>query len=120
MTINSFYPVIMTRDVARSKAFYTKHFGFEITFDSDWYVSLKAAHGALFELALLDPDHPSVPEAFRHTVNGGLILNFEGGDVDGEYARLRAAGLPIHQALRSEEFGSATSSRQTPMASSLM
>ncbi len=105
MKINSFYPVIMTGDVAASKAFYTEHFPFEVTFDSDWYVSLKTEQAPPFELALLNPEHPTVPEAFRQRLSGGLILNFEVDDADSEYERLRAAGLPIHLALRSEDFG---------------
>lgn len=105
MKINSFYPVVMTNDVAGSKAFYTAHFPFKVTFDSDWYVSLKADQGRPFELALLNPEHPTVPEAFRRRLGGGLILNFEVDDVDTEYQRLRAAGLPIHLELRSEDFG---------------
>lgn len=105
MKVNSFYPVIMTSDVAGSKAFYTSHFPFTVTFDSEWYVSLKLDHASPFELALLNPDHPTVPTAFRQRFNGGLILNFEVDEVDAEYARLRAAGLPIHLALRTEEFG---------------
>jgi catechol 2,3-dioxygenase-like lactoylglutathione lyase family enzyme len=105
MKTNSFYPVIMTPDLAGSKAFYTAHFPFEVTFDSEWYVSLKANQEPSFELALLDPEHPTVPEAFRRGMSGGLILNFEVDDVDGEYERLRVAGLPIHLELRSEDFG---------------
>jgi catechol 2,3-dioxygenase-like lactoylglutathione lyase family enzyme len=69
------------------------------------YVSLKANQEPSFELALLDPEHPTVPEAFRRGMSGGLILNFEVDDVDGEYERLRAAGLPIYLELRSEDFG---------------
>lgn len=105
MKINSFYPVIMTSDVAGSQAFYTTHFPFTVTFAAEWYVSLKLDQSSPFELALLNPDHPTVPAAFRQRFNGGLLLNFEVDDVDAEYARLQAAGLPIHLALRTEEFG---------------
>lgn len=105
MRINSLYPVVMTEDVAKSKAFWTAHFPFEVAFDADWYVSLKSGRQPPYELAFLDPDHPSVPAAFRRRLNGGLILNFEVEDVDAEYDRLRAAGLPIHLPLRSEDFG---------------
>lgn len=105
MKVNSFYPVIMTDDVAGSQVFYTTHFPFTVTFVAEWYVSLKLDQPSPFELALLNPDHPTVPVAFRRRLNGGLILNFEVDDVDAEYARLRAAGLPIHLALRTEEFG---------------
>lgn len=105
MKFNSFYPVIMTRDVAGSRDFYTKFFGFTVTFEADWYVSLKTLQEPPFELALLDADHSTIPQEFRRGVNGGLILNFEVDNVDVEYERLRAAGLPIQLEVRSEDFG---------------
>jgi catechol 2,3-dioxygenase-like lactoylglutathione lyase family enzyme len=105
MKLNSFYPVIMAHDVAVSKAFYTDNLGFEITFEADWYVSLKTAGEPPFELALLKADHPTIPEGFGRPVAGGLILNFEVDDADAEYERLRSAGLPIHLELRTEDFG---------------
>jgi len=105
MKINSFYPVLLTNDVAGSKDFYTKYFPFEITFDGGWYVSLKARQEFPFELALLEPKHSSIPSNFRRELNGGLILNFEVENADQEYARLKAAGLPIHLEIRSEDFG---------------
>jgi catechol 2,3-dioxygenase-like lactoylglutathione lyase family enzyme len=105
MKINSFYPVILTNDVAGSKDFYTKHFPFNVTFDGGWYVSLKAKQEFPFELALLEPNHQTIPADFRLALNGGLILNFEVDDADAEYARLRTAGLPIHLEIRSEDFG---------------
>jgi catechol 2,3-dioxygenase-like lactoylglutathione lyase family enzyme len=105
MNINSFYPVLLTNDVTGSKDFYTKHFPFEITFDGGWYVSLKARQEFPFELALLEPNHSSIPANFRRALNGGLILNFEVENADKEYARLQAAGLSIHLEIRSEDFG---------------
>ena len=105
MKVNSFYPVIMTGNLPACKAFYTQHFGFEVTFDSDWYVSLKAKGTSSYELALLDPEHPTVPEGFRQRIQGGLLLNFEVDNVDEQYERLCQAGLPIHLELRSEAFG---------------
>lgn len=35
MKITCLYPVICTRNVAESKAFYLEHFPFEVAFDSD-------------------------------------------------------------------------------------
>lgn len=105
MKINSFYPVILTKDVPRSKDFYTKYFPFEVTFDAGWYVSLKAKLEFPFELALLEPEHATIPAGFRVPLQSGLILNFEVDDADAEYARLQTAGLPVHLEIRSEEFG---------------
>lgn len=105
MKINSLYPVIMTSDVAASKTFWTTYFPFAVVFDADWYVSMKATQQPEFELALLEPTHPTVPEAFRRAVTGGLIINVEVDDVDYEYERLCQLGLPIYLPLRSEDFG---------------
>lgn len=105
MKINSFYPVILTKDAPGSKEFYIKHFPFDVTFDAGWYVSLKTKQDFPFELALLEPDHDTIPAGFRTALNGGLILNFEVDDADAEYARLKAAGLPVHLEIRSEDFG---------------
>lgn len=105
MNLSSFYPVIMTQHVEASRDFYTQHFGFGITFDSDWYVSLRRDGERPYELAILDNTHPTIPEGYRKPVQG-MLLNFEVDDVDAEYARLiDGAGLPLKLPLRSEDFG---------------
>jgi catechol 2,3-dioxygenase-like lactoylglutathione lyase family enzyme len=105
MNLSSFYPVILTQHVEASRDFYMQHFGFGITFDSDWYVSLRRDGERPYELAILNHEHPTVPAAYRKPVQG-LILNFEVDDVDAEYGRLiEGAGLTLVQALRNEDFG---------------
>lgn len=106
MKVSSFYPVICTQDVGAAREFYVRHFGFEVTFEADWYVSLarQGIDGQRYELAFLDSAHRTVPEAYRHTARG-VLLNFEVDDVDAEYKRLTAAGLEIELPLRSEDFG---------------
>ena len=105
MRINSFYPVLMSDDVAKSAQFWTTHFSFETTFESGSYVSLRTRQQPWFELAILDAEHPTVPKGFRQKLRHGVILNFEVDDADAEYDRLRSAGLPVHLSLRSEDFG---------------
>lgn len=106
MRTNSFYPVIMTEQVAATSNFYTNYFGFEIVYEADWYVSLKLSNAsAPFELAVLDASHPTIPAAYRKPVQG-LILNFEVDDVDAEYTRLIVGEkLPLELDIRDEEFG---------------
>jgi len=104
MKITSFYPVVMTAKVAETAAFYVEHFGFKALFESDWYVHLQAEHDEAVNLAVLDGSHSTVPAVGRGVVSG-LLLNFEVEDVDAEYARLKAAGLPILLDIRDEEFG---------------
>jgi catechol 2,3-dioxygenase-like lactoylglutathione lyase family enzyme len=102
MQVSSFYPVIGTKQISESKDFYTKHFGFSVTFEADWYVSLKKD---TYELAILDYTHPTMPESYRKNVQG-LILNFEVDDVDAEYERLiKKSKLPLQRDICSEAFG---------------
>lgn len=105
MKINSLYPVICTKNLAESKAFYLEHFPFEVAFDADWYVSLRTEGEQPFELALLDYRHETIPVKFREPLAGGLLINFEVEDVDSIYHAFQDAGLPIHLELRSEDFG---------------
>lgn len=104
MQLNSFYPVLMSRQLRESREFYTTHFGFQVIFEADWYVSLKSADGQ-YELAFVAHDHYTVVSQYQTPV-AGLLLNFEVNDVDAEYARLiEGAGLPLARALITEEFG---------------
>lgn len=107
MKTASFYPVIMTEHVTPTAEFYRELFGFEVVFETDWYVSLRLVKDAhtTFELAILESTHSTVPEAYRIPVTG-LILNFEVDDVDSEYERLIIReSLPIRLDLRDEAFG---------------
>jgi len=104
MKTTSFYPVIMTGDVAASSAFYTEHFGFTRLFTADWYVHLQSKEDPRINLAILDGDHETIPEQGRGRA-GGLLLNFEVENVDEVHERLTSAGLPILRSLRSEDFG---------------
>ena len=104
MKATSYYPVIMTGDVAGTAAFYVEHFGFRPLFESDWYVHLQSAEDESINLAVLDGAHETIPAEGRGRV-GGLLLNFEVEDVDAIHDRLVAAGLPVLRSLRDEDFG---------------
>ncbi len=104
MRNTSYYPVIMTADVPATAAFYERHFRFEAPYRSDWYVHLRSTEDAQTNLAILDHRHETIPAEGRKPA-AGVILNFEVEDVDAEYARLAAAGLPMLLAIRDEAFG---------------
>lgn len=104
MKTTQYYPVIQTDDVAGTTAFYVDHFGFEVKFDSDWYTHLQSREDAHVNIAILQFDHPTVPKETQAKV-AGLILNFETDDVDAEFEKAKAAGLPILKALVDEDFG---------------
>lgn len=103
MTLTSSYPVLMTNDVPATAAFYRGHFGFQVVFEADWYVSLIRDR---WELGILDASHPTVPEPARGIVAAGVLMNLEVDDVDAEYDRLvtRGALEPLLD-MRSEVFG---------------
>jgi catechol 2,3-dioxygenase-like lactoylglutathione lyase family enzyme len=90
-------------ECGKSRDFYTRLFGFRPTFEADWYVSLKQPGDGGYELALLDPDHPTLPEACRRPVQG-LLPNFEVEDVDAEWERL-VVRERLRPELGSEDFG---------------
>lgn len=104
MKTTSYYPVLMTGDVAGTAAFYKEHFRFEALFESDWYVHLRSSEDKRVNLGLVQGDHETIPEAGRGRVSG-LLINFEVRDPDAVYERAKAAGLHILLPLRDEPFG---------------
>ncbi|HIY66825.1 MAG TPA: VOC family protein [Candidatus Agrococcus pullicola] len=102
MSVTSLYPVLMSSDVTAASSFYKGALGFEVTFESDWYVSLRL--GA-FELAILAHDHATVPEQYR-ALPRGVIVNLEVDDVDEIYRHLTDTTGPTPLlTLRDEDFG---------------
>ncbi|MDR5701841.1 VOC family protein [Agromyces aerolatus] len=102
MHLTGFYPVITSADVAAAAAFYRETLGFETTYESDWYVSLRLDR---FELAILDAGHDTIPEGFRRSPQG-VLLNVEVDDVDAVHAALTGRFADrLRLALRDEDFG---------------
>lgn len=105
MKSQSYYPVLMTERVAETAAFFERYLRFSAVFSSDWYVHLRSIEDESVNLAVLDAHHETVPTIARGATAAGLLLNFEVDDVDAWYVELEAAGLPIVQPLRDEDFG---------------
>lgn len=104
MKTTSYYPVLMTGDVAGTKAFYIEHFRFKPLFESDWYVHLQSTEDRRVNLGIVQGDHETIPEEGRGRTSG-LLINFEVRNPEAIYERLLAAGLPILCSLRDEPFG---------------
>ncbi|MFD1253650.1 Glyoxalase-like domain protein [Devosia equisanguinis] len=104
MKFNSLFPLLQVADVARTAQFYRDAFGFTPVFESDWYVHLKGDSAGLFELAVIDYRHDSIPEHGR-VPSAGVILSFYVDDAAAEAKRLEHAGVAIAQPLRDEVFG---------------
>ncbi|HYN05273.1 MAG TPA: VOC family protein [Vicinamibacteria bacterium] len=101
--LTSFYPVLLSADVAAASEFYEKRLGFRRAFTSESYVHLQHAEHADVNLALLDANHDTVPPEQR-TPTRGVIINIEVENVDSEYARLRDQA-EIVLGLRDEPWG---------------
>jgi catechol 2,3-dioxygenase-like lactoylglutathione lyase family enzyme len=105
MTLQSSYPVLMVEDAKATADFYVRFFGFEETFSTDWYVSLRHSTRPESELAFVEAGHESIPAGYR-TSSRGVLLNLEVDDAAGEYARLMDGnGLEPLLPLRDEAFG---------------
>lgn len=105
MKSTQYYPVLMTDRVADTARFYEQHFRFTRLFDSDWYVHLQSLEDASVNLAILDGDHATIPEAARGGRAAGVLLNFEVEDASAEYQRVLDQDLDVLLALRDEAFG---------------
>lgn len=104
MKTTSYYPVLMTDDVAGTATFYKEHFRFQALFDSGWYVHLQSIEDKRVNLGIVTGDHASIPAAGRGKVSG-LLINFEVAEPDAVYERIEAAGVPILLSLRDEPWG---------------
>lgn len=104
MQTNQYYPLIQVADVARTAAFYQRHLGFRPMFESEWYIHLQSQTDPSINLAVLQHDHDTIPQAGRGETRG-IILTFEVENVDEEDARLQAAGVRVVQPLRDEPHG---------------
>lgn len=104
MKTTSYYPVLMTGDVAASANFYITHFNFKPLFESEWYVHLQSISDPTVNLAILAGDHETIPVEGRGRASG-IILNFEVEDVDAVHEYCVGAGLRILRSLRDEAFG---------------
>ena len=105
MKSTQYYPVLMTDRVADTARYYEQHFRFTRLFDSDWYVHLQSLEDTGVNLAILDGDHATVPEAARGGRAAGVLLNFEVEDASAEYQRVLDQGLDVQLTLRDEAFG---------------
>lgn len=104
--LQSIYPVLMVKNIEEMRSFYVKCMKMEITFNSDWYISLKKEGiSGVFQLALLRFDHPTIPEGFR-SVSKDLLINFEVESADELYKDLIGEHKqPLHLDIKDEEWG---------------
>lgn len=99
------YPVIVTERIRECRDFYSRWFGFEVSFEADWFVLLRSAGESPFSLAFMHTEHPSAPPSPAAYRGDGMFLTLQVADARAEYERLRAAGLDLDLALTDEPWG---------------
>ena len=96
---------ILTEKLAESKAFYTDHLDFGVTFENEFYLLMHTPNRQA-ELSFLLPHHPTQQPLFQQPFSGqGMYLTIELDDVDTIYRKLKDKGVEIIIDLRDEPWG---------------
>ncbi|QHV94684.1 VOC family protein [Spirosoma endbachense] len=96
---------IITDKLLETKQFYRDILNFGTTFENEFYVLLHTPNRQT-ELSFLLPNHPTQHSLFHPAFDGkGVFLTIETENVDEEYARISALGIPIVVDLRDESWG---------------
>jgi uncharacterized glyoxalase superfamily protein PhnB len=100
MEIKRFDTTISTDKMVECRDFYIKYFGFQLVYESDWYIELMAP-GMSAGISFSKPQRDA-GDFFHGT---GIIVSLEVADVDAEYLRLKEAGIEICQELQDKPWG---------------
>jgi len=95
---------ICSDNLTESKNFYIELLGFDVKYDSDWYVQLCSAKDADIEYGLIQRDHELVPSEYQFPPTG-MYVTFVVDDVDKIYSKALSMKLDILQAPRNEFYG---------------
>lgn len=102
--MKSLFPLICAKDIKASRDFYSSFFQFETLFEIDWYVQLRSRENESIQVALIEADHPSIPEKYRSAPQG-MVITVELESADRLYERAKQLGLPVVYELCDEEWG---------------
>ncbi|UGT39348.1 VOC family protein [Nocardia yamanashiensis] len=92
-------------DPAASARFLIEHFGFAEQMSADGFISL-AREDAGFNIVYLRTGLGSFkPERIAGDAGQGLLVAFVVEEIDGEYERVRAEGVPIVTPIETEPWG---------------
>ena len=99
MPVRRAFPTILSDRLAETRDFYVGLLGFEVAYDSDWFVALLSRDPAdptetVHELGVQAVGHELVPLPYRADP-AGVVLTFVVDDVDAVHADARRRGLPV-------------------------
>lgn len=96
---------IITTKLAETKQFYQDVLNFGVSFENEFYLLLHTPNQQA-EISFLLPDHPSQQPLFQPAFAGkGMFLTIEVPEVEAEYERIKALGVPVAIDLREEPWG---------------
>ena len=92
---------VSTNKLQQSKEFYMKYLGFQLVFESDWYIELLSEGSTTMGVSFVLPEF----EAGEKFTGRGMILSLEVDDVDAEYTKMKAAGMMIFENIKEKPWG---------------
>jgi len=95
---------ICSDDLSVSKNFYVELLGFNVMYDSDWYVQLCSPESPEIEYGIIQRDHELVPSEYQKLPNG-MYVTFVVSDVDVIYEKALEMRISIIQEPRNEFYG---------------
>lgn len=104
MQITDRYPIFVTARKDACRDFWTRHLGFEVGFDSTWFVWLHRPDGSA-SIAFMTPEHPSAPPGAEPFSGKGVCFELQVHDADAAHASFVAAGGRVDYPLTAEPFG---------------
>ncbi len=104
MSFTRVIPNICSTDLPRSRDFYVTLLGFEVNYDSDWYVQLRNPVNKELEFGIISRTSDLVPAAYQ-TQPTGMYVTFVVPDVDAVFRKAQQLQLNILQEPRNEFYG---------------
>jgi catechol 2,3-dioxygenase-like lactoylglutathione lyase family enzyme len=100
------YPVYISKDIVKSRDFYTKTLGFEVAFESSFFILLTTKGTPSYRIGFLSEQHPSSPPSAPALKPGaGVFLTLQVEDAKSVFDHLVQAGVKITYTLTDEPWG---------------
>jgi catechol 2,3-dioxygenase-like lactoylglutathione lyase family enzyme len=103
--LESAYPVIVTGNIGDCRDFYVKHFGFQVVFESTWFIYLSSLANPVLAIAFMSPDHPSQPPGPERFNGQGMFFTLQVTDAAAEFENMKRSEARIAYELRDEPWG---------------
>jgi predicted enzyme related to lactoylglutathione lyase len=110
MNTKNIVPIVTTAKMRETRTFYVDLLGFQLSYEHDHYLGVRAGKKGSPELGFMRQD-ADAPDTFA---GKGITFAIEIADVDAECARLRRLGVPILQQPTDQPWGARTVLIQDP------